>query len=120
MDDQLPRAPIGYSLGLPRGGTSPLLMAGHRRIISRISSPKGSQTQNIFIYNFIITTFDCQGGNQGGGISARATPWCTGAATGPTCTLRMNSALPINNYLCQYTETDWVLKLARGILQRVT
>jgi len=31
---------------------------------------KGSQ--NILIYNFIITTFDCQGGSQVGGISARA------------------------------------------------
>src|SRR6218665_3682373 len=41
-----------------------LLMAGHRQIISGISN--GSQ--NIFTYNFIITTFDCQGG----GISARA------------------------------------------------
>jgi len=39
-------------------------MAGHRQVISGISN--GSQ--NIFIYNFIITTFDCQGGD----ISARA------------------------------------------------
>jgi len=45
-------------------------MAGHRQIISRIS--KGNQ--NILIYNFIITTFDCQGGSQGGGIG---TPWCS-------------------------------------------
>ena len=43
-------------------------MAGPRQVISRIS--KGSQ--NILIYNFIITTFDCQGRSQGGGISARA------------------------------------------------
>src|SRR6218665_123909 len=41
-----------------------LLMAGLRQIISSISD--GSQY--IFTYNFIITTFDCQGG----GISARA------------------------------------------------
>ena len=39
-------------------------MAWRRQVISDISN--GSQ--NIFIYNFIITTFDCQGG----GISARA------------------------------------------------
>jgi len=39
-------------------------MAGHKQVISRIS--KGNQ--NILIYNFIITTFDCQGE----GISARA------------------------------------------------
>jgi len=45
------------------GGTSLLLMAGNRQVISHIS--KGSR--NILIYNFIITTFDCQGG----GISVR-------------------------------------------------
>ena len=39
------------------GGASPLLAARHRQVISRIS--KGSQ--NILKYNFIITTFDCQG-----------------------------------------------------------
>ena len=52
------------------GGASPLLKAMYTQVISRIS--KGSQ--NILIYNFIITgtTFDCQGGSQGGGISARA------------------------------------------------
>ena len=50
------------------GGPSPLFVAGHRQVISRIS--KGSQ--NICIYNFIITTFVCQGGSQGRGISARA------------------------------------------------
>src|SRR6218665_1482745 len=38
---------------------SPLLIEGHRQVISGIS--KGSQ--NILIYNFIITTFDCQSGN---------------------------------------------------------
>src|SRR6218665_2618891 len=43
-----------------------LRMAGHRQVISGISN--GSQ--NIFIYNFIITTFDCQG--EGTCISARA------------------------------------------------
>ena len=43
-------------------------MEGHKQGISCIS--KGSQ--NIFILNFIITTFDCQGGSQGRGISARA------------------------------------------------
>ena len=46
------------------GSACPLLMARHRQVVSRIS--KGSQ--NILIYNFIITTFDCQDG----GISARA------------------------------------------------
>src|SRR6218665_799766 len=45
-------------------GASPLLMAGHRQVISGIS--KGSQ--NILIYNFSITTFDCQGRS----ISAKA------------------------------------------------
>ena len=29
----------------------------------------------ILIYNFIITTFDCQGDNQGGVISAGHLPW---------------------------------------------
>jgi len=43
-------------------------LAGHRQVISGIS--KG--TQNILIFNLIITTFDCQGDSQGGGISARA------------------------------------------------
>ena len=43
-------------------------MAGQRQVISDIS--KGSE--NIFIFNFIITIFDFQGGSQGGGISARA------------------------------------------------
>ena len=47
--------------------TSPLLMAGHRQVISRNS--KGSQ--HILIYNFIITTFDCQGT----GISAGHFLW---------------------------------------------
>ena len=46
------------------GSASPLLMTGHRQVISFIR--KG--IQNILMYNFIITTFDCQGG----GISARA------------------------------------------------
>jgi len=55
------------------GGASPLLMAGHRQVISRIS--RGSQ--NILIYNFIITTF----GSQSGGISARALALaCSGVA----------------------------------------
>ena len=49
-------------------GASPLLMAGHRQVISGIR--KGSQ--NILIYAFIIITLDCQGGSQGRGISARA------------------------------------------------
>src|SRR6218665_53728 len=47
-----------------RGCARSLHMAGHRQVISCIS--KGSQ--NILIYNFIVTTFDCQGG----GISAKA------------------------------------------------
>jgi len=46
------------------GSAGPLQMAGHRQVISRIN--EGSQ--NILMSNFIITTFDCQGG----GISARA------------------------------------------------
>src|SRR6218665_2005196 len=46
------------------GGASPLLMTGHRQVIGRIS--KGSQ--NILIYTFIISTFDCHGGF----VSARA------------------------------------------------
>jgi len=52
-------------------------MAGHRQVNSRIS--KGSQ--NILIYNLIITTFDCQGNSQGEGIFARAFLWCHGTAT---------------------------------------
>src|SRR6218665_2570815 len=58
---------------LASGGASPLLKAGHRQVISRTS--KGSQ--NIFIYNFIITTFDFQGHSQCRGMS-----WC-GSATVP-------------------------------------
>jgi|SRR6218665_2034752 len=50
------------------GGASPLFMAGHWQVISRISK----DSQNIFIYYFFITTFDCQGGTQGGGISVIA------------------------------------------------
>jgi len=50
------------------GGSSPLLMTGHRQVISRFS--KGSQ--NILICNCIITPFDCQGDRPGGGISDRA------------------------------------------------
>src|SRR6218665_1047114 len=49
-------------------GASPLLMAGHRQVISGIS--KGSQ--NILTYDFISITFDCQGGSKSRGISARA------------------------------------------------
>ena len=45
-----------------------LKQASDRQAINHIS--KGSQ--NILIYNFIVTTFDCQGGSQGVGISARA------------------------------------------------
>src|SRR6218665_988225 len=40
---------------LASGGASPLFMAGHRQFII------GKGSQNILIYNFIITTFDCQG-----------------------------------------------------------
>jgi len=47
-----------------------ILMAGHRYIYVISCISKGSQ--NILIYNFIITTFGCQGGSQGGGISDRA------------------------------------------------
>jgi len=43
-------------------------MTGHRQVISLIS--KGNQ--NILIYHLLITTFDYQGGSQGGGISAKA------------------------------------------------
>ena len=43
-------------------------MTGHTKDVSYFS--KGNQ--NILIYNFIVTNFDCQGGSQGGGISARA------------------------------------------------
>jgi len=58
-------------------------MAGHRQVISRIN--KGSQ--NIFIYNFIITTFDCQGNSQGKGISARPFALaCSGVASPLTIT----------------------------------
>src|SRR6218665_3745061 len=52
-------------LGVPSGGASPLLMARHRQVINRIS--KGNQNML-----FIITTFDCQCGSQGGCISVRA------------------------------------------------
>lgn len=43
-------------------------MAGHRQVISHIS--KGCQ--NILMYNFTTTTFDCKGNSQGDDISARA------------------------------------------------
>jgi len=43
-------------------------VVGHTQVNSRIS--KG--IQNILIYNFIITTFYCQGNSQDGGISAKA------------------------------------------------
>jgi len=46
-----------------------MLLAGHTQVISRIS--KGSQNILIYMYKFIITTFDHQGDSQGGGISAR-------------------------------------------------
>jgi len=63
------------------GGASPLLMAGHRQVINRISK----SSQDNLIYNFIIATFDCQGNSQGEGISARegiclGTPWWGAAA----------------------------------------
>src|SRR6218665_183621 len=56
-----------YMLGCI-GGASPLLMAGHRQVFDRMN--KGNQ--NVFIYNFIVTTFHCQHCNQGGGISDMA------------------------------------------------
>ena len=59
---------LGLNIPISSGGARPLFMAGHRQVISRIC--EGSQ--NILIYNFIVTTFDCHGGSQGGGISARA------------------------------------------------
>src|SRR6218665_1180114 len=49
-------------------GASLLLMARHRQVNSRISK----SNQSILMFNFIITTFNCQGDSQGGGISARA------------------------------------------------
>src|SRR6218665_832490 len=44
-------------------------MAVHKQVISRISN---DNQNNILIYNFIISTFDCQGGSLCGCISARA------------------------------------------------
>ena len=48
--------------------TSGIASPQHRQVMNCIS--KGSK--NILTYNFIVTTFDCPGGSQGGGISARA------------------------------------------------
>jgi len=46
-------------------------MAGRIQIINR--SSKGMQSNIlIHVFNFIITTVDCQGGSLGGRISARA------------------------------------------------
>ena len=67
------------------GGASPMLMAGHRHVISRIS--KGSQ--NILIYIFMITTVDCQVGSQGGGISARAFAPARPGVAPPLLTVRL-------------------------------
>src|SRR6218665_2250245 len=50
-------------------------MTGYRQVISHISK----DSQNILIYNFIITSSDCQGGGQDEGVNALArpgTPWC--------------------------------------------
>jgi len=70
-------------LATASGGARPLFMAGHRQVISRIN--KGSQ--NILIYNFIITTFDCHGRSQGGGISARAFPLARPGVAPPLATV---------------------------------
>src|SRR6218665_733060 len=56
-------------------------MAGHRQVISRIS--KGSK--NILIYNFIITTFDCKGGSQGGGTCISANALARPGVVPPLC-----------------------------------
>ena len=69
---------IPFKVTSSSGHASPLLMAGHRQVISRI----GKGSQNILINIFTITTFDCQGR----GISARAfgLAWC-GSATDQKC-----------------------------------
>ena len=54
------------------GGASSLLVAGHRQVINHQQLNISKDSQIILIYNFIIPTFDCQGGSQGGGISERA------------------------------------------------
>jgi len=63
-------------------------MAGHSQVISRMN--KGNQ--NILIYNFIITTFDCQGSSQGGSISARVNTLARPGVAPPldACTLSLN------------------------------
>jgi len=53
------------------GGANSLPMAERRQVISRIS--KGSQ--KILIFNFIIITFDCQDGSQGGVFMTGHLPW---------------------------------------------
>lgn len=48
------------------GGASALLMAGPTQVISSINK----NSKNLLIYNFLITSFDCQGG----GIAANECP----------------------------------------------
>src|SRR6218665_1186223 len=68
-----------------------LLMAGHKQAISRISK----DSQNIFIYDFIITTFNCQGSRQGGDISPSAFALAHPGVAPPLCTD------PVENKSCK-------------------
>src|SRR6218665_2263658 len=69
-----------------------LFVAGHRQVISRIS--KGSQ--NIFIYNFIITTFDSQSR-----AAARAEAFMPGICPGM---LWYSAATAVYSFFCHFTE----------------
>src|SRR6218665_113959 len=86
---------------LIRGGASPLLITGHRQVISRIN--KGSQ--NILIYNLsylINITFDCP---------ERAEVFCQGICPGtPWCG---TDTVP---YLKLILFVHWTF-LLRGLLQ---
>jgi len=46
--------------------------AAHGRAETGHYSGISKGSQNFLMYNFIITTFDCQGSSQGGEISAKA------------------------------------------------
>src|SRR6218665_3902842 len=89
--------PLDFLRRTPSGRARPLLMAGHRQVISRIS--KGNQ--NILIlYNSIITTFDCQGGSQGGGISAGVFALARPGLAPPLRTPSNHSCLVLYGFTC--------------------
>ena len=69
-------------------------MAGHRQDISRISK----SSQNILIYNFIITTFDCQDSSQGGGTSCQGI--CSAATGFGSFSLSVNALVKKEMFTC--------------------